>query len=175
MTCILYFFQGIFPNELVRTAFSIHFDVTARLPSPLDHNIHLKYGSSSCSSGSGDNNSSRSVFKLPPGLKSRLCRALDSPQSKGQNDWRALSAALRLEKFTGFFSARTSPTEAILTLWESMQQNNTSEGSLRMTNSANILIKDPMVNPLTDLLNLLRVIGREDVALMIEKDFNPWL
>ena len=43
-----------------------------------------------------------------------------------------------------------------------------------MTGSANILIKDPM-NPLSELLNLLRLIGREDVAIMIEKDFSPWI
>ncbi len=54
--------------------------VTTRLPSPLDHNV--KFGSSS-SSGSGDKSGSsgyKTGFKLPPGLKSRLCRALDSPQ-----------------------------------------------------------------------------------------------
>ena len=81
----------------------------------------------------------------------------------------------RLEKFSAFFAARSSPTDAILTLWEAIQTNNNSDGT------GNILVKDPSSdfrvpspNPLSELLNLLRVIGREDAALMIEKDFSPW-
>ena len=31
------------------------------------------------------------------------------------------------------------------------------------------------VNPIVDLLNLLRVIGRQDAAQMVEKDFGPWI
>ncbi len=73
------------------------------------------------------------------------------------NDWRALAAALRLE--TGYFQARASPTDCILTLWE-VQNSNVQDGNS---------------NPLVDLLNLLRVIGRQDAALMVEKDFGPWI
>ena len=164
--------QGSYPNELARSTFGIHVDVTARLPSPLDHN--LKFGSGSSSGSAADKSGFRTGFKLPPGLKNRLCRMLDSPQTKGLNDWRALSAALRFEKFSNFFASKSSPTDSILTLWESIQENNPLEGSLRMTSSANILIKETL-NPLSELLNLLRLIGREDVALMIEKDFSPWI
>lgn len=110
---------------------------------------------------SGSTNTSGSdqanVFKLPQGLKSRLCRALDTAPNKTMNDWRALAAALRLE--TGYFQARASPTDCILTLWE-VQNSNVQDGNS---------------NPLVDLLNLLRVIGRQDAALMVEKDFGPWI
>jgi hypothetical protein len=80
-----------------------------------------------------------------------------------------------LEKFSAFFAAKSSPTEAILTLWEAIRN---PEGLTGLTGSGsrstgNGSIKDP--NPLTELLNLLRIIGREDVALMIEKDFSPWI
>jgi hypothetical protein len=84
-----------------------------------------------------------------------------------------------LEKFSAYFAAKSSPTEAILTLWEAIRNPEGSTGSSgrttgsgsRSTGSGSI--KDP--NPLTELLNLLRIIGREDVALMIEKDFSPWI
>ena len=95
------------------------------------------------------------VFKLPSGLKLRLCRMLDQVPNPGLNDWKALAATLRLE--SGYFQSRSSPTECILTLWEVQQHNHTQ------------------VNPIVDLLNLLRVIGRQDAAQMVEKDFGPWI
>ena len=101
------------------------------------------------------------VFRLPAGLKIRLCRALDQ-NGANNNDWRALAAALRLE--TGYFHGRSSPTECILTLWEVQQSNCPNQDGTSTT-----------VNPLVDLLNLLRVIGRQDAALMVEKDFGPWI
>ena len=70
------------------------------------------------SSSSGSSKSSHAAFKLPSNLKLRLCKALDSPPAKGLNDWRALAAGLRLEKFTPYLSAQQSPTECILNLWE---------------------------------------------------------
>ena len=38
-----------------------------------------------------------------------------------------------------------------------------------------ISVEKNSVNPLVDLLKLLRVIGRQDAALMVEKDFGPWI
>ena len=110
---------------------------------------------SSSSGGSSSGSGSRSAFKLPNNLKLRLCKALDSPQSKGLNDWRALAAGLRLERFTSYFANKPSPTECILNLWEVQQQ--------------------VAVNPVNDLLSLLRAIGRQDVATMIEQDVGPWV
>ena len=100
----------------------------------------------------------------------RLCRALDQSggsggANKSMNDWRALAAALRLE--TGYFHGRSSPTECILTLWEVQQSSCCNNVNHEGTTTA--------VNPLVDLLNLLRVIGRQDAALMVEKDFGPWI
>ena len=80
---------------------------------------------------------------------------LDQVPNPGLNDWKALAATLRLE--SGYFQTRSSPTECILTLWEVQQHNHTQ------------------VNPIVDLLNLLRVIGRQDAAQMVEKDFGPWI
>ena len=38
-----------------------------------------------------------------------------------------------------------------------------------------LLFPYSQVNPIVDLLNLLRVIGRQDAAQMVEKDFGPWI
>lgn len=155
----------------LRQTFAVQIDASARLISPLDrrrwkaarNNGLLATTATTSSHGSSAGSSSHhsstdTVFRLPSGLKLRLCRALDHPQSKGLNDWRALAAALRLERFSSsFFAARASPTECILTLWEVQQAGEIG------------------TNPLVDLLNLLRVIGRQDAALMIEKDFGPWI
>ena len=96
-----------------------------------------------------------STSKLPSSLKKRLCQLLDNPHTMGQNDWRALAAGLRMERFNQFFETRGSPTDGILTLWE-VQKG-----------------EDP--GAITDLLNLLRVIGRHDCASMIESEYGPWI
>lgn len=111
------------------------------------------------SSSSGSSKSSHAAFKLPSNLKLRLCKALDSPPAKGLNDWRALAAGLRLEKFTPYLSAQQSPTECILNLWEVQSAANSAFG-----------------NPIGDLLTLLKAIGRRDVATMIEQELvSPWV
>ena len=95
---------------------------------------------------------------LPPSLKFRLCEMLDSPLM-GQNDWRALAAGFRLERFAAFFSTHQSPTECVLNLWAAHKGDGatTAEGSL------------------VELNNLLRVIGRQDCAQIVEAEFQPWV
>ena len=97
-----------------------------RLVNPLDSKKRWKIQNGILTTSSGSTNSSSTtdnVFKLPSGLKLRLCRMLDQvPSQAGLNDWKALAATLRLE--SGYFQQRSSPTECILTLWEVQQQNN---------------------------------------------------
>ena len=100
---------------------------------------------------------SEAPFRFPPPIRSKLCQMLDSPGQPGQNDWRALSAGLRMEKFASYFAQRASPTDAVLTLWEAQRDDSAPEKSV------------------TDLLNLLRVIGRQDCARVIEEEFGPWI
>ena len=109
------------------------------------------------SSSSGSARSCGQPFRLPSSLKLRLCKALDSPPAKGLNDWRALAAGLRLERFTTYLSGQQSPTECILNLWEVQSASGHA-------------------NPLGDLLSLLKAIGRRDVACMIEQEMaSPWV
>ena len=157
----------------LRQTLSVQVDSKARLVSPLDKRRWLRAPRGGClttssngsASGASSSSTEATVFRLPTGLKLRLCRALDCPQSKGLNDWRALAAALRLERFSAsFFATRPSPTDCILTLWE-----------VQATSNRKSEAGTSGFNPMTDLLNLLRVIGRQDSALMIEKDFGPWI
>ena len=151
--------------------FNIQVDTGAKLVNPLASKKRWKIQNGLLTTSSGSTNTSfgsnsqdqNNVFRLPNGLKIRLCRALDQPPNATLNDWRALAAALRLE--TGYFQGRSSPTESILTLWE-VQQQQTKKDSAENGSS---------VSPLVDLLNLLRVIGRQDAALMLEKDYGPWI
>lgn len=78
--------------------------------------------------------------------------SLDEPEFSGLNDWRALAAGLHLEAHADYFErSSASPTEALLNLWE------TKSGAI------------------TDLVNVLRVIGRPDCAGLIENEIGPWI
>lgn len=160
-------FQSDHPET--RQSFSVNIDVTqGRTPIPppfrcgstsrthtVDSNgRHSDITNNSSSSSSGVPFSSP-TFRLPCSIKIQLCQMLDSPQETGQNNWRALAAGLRLERFSSFFSSRQSPTETILNLWEVQRGQDT--------------------NCVADLLNLLRVIGRQDCAQILEDDCGPWL
>ena len=155
-------------TNTVPEVFNIQVDTGAKLVNPLASKKRWKIQNGLLTTSSGSTNTSsttENVFRLPSGLKLRLCRALDTAPNSTLNDWRALAAALRLE--IGYFQGRSSPTECILTLWEVQQQSSSSSG--------NSLAENGSVSPLVDLLNLLRVIGRQDAALMVEKDFGPWI
>ena len=64
-----------------------------------------------------------------------------------------------MENYISFFEKQSSPTECVLSLWEVQIQtscNNTS-------------------SPINELTNHLKLIGRNDVALILEKDVGPWV
>ncbi|XP_026328375.1 netrin receptor UNC5C-like isoform X2 [Hyposmocoma kahamanoa] len=56
-------------------------------------------------------------FKLSARVKRQLCSILDPPNARG-NDWRALASRLGVDRYTTWFATKSSPTEAILELWE---------------------------------------------------------
>lgn len=56
-------------------------------------------------------------FKLSARIKRQLCSILDPPNARG-NDWRALTSRLGVDRYTTWFATKSSPTEAILELWE---------------------------------------------------------
>ena len=99
------------------------------------------------------------IFKLPNNIKLRICKFLDTSSTKEKNDWRSLATQLKMENYISFFEKQSSPTECVLSLWEVQIQtggNNTS-------------------NPINELTNHLKFIGRNDVALILEKDVGPWV
>ncbi|CAH2248388.1 netrin receptor UNC5B-like [Pararge aegeria] len=65
----------------------------------------------------GVNECAESPFKLSVRVKRQLCAILDPPNARG-NDWRALAARLGVDRYTTWFATKSSPTEAILELWE---------------------------------------------------------
>ncbi|XP_045765198.1 netrin receptor UNC5B-like isoform X2 [Maniola jurtina] len=65
----------------------------------------------------GVNECAESPFKLSVRVKRQLCGILDPPNARG-NDWRALAARLGVDRYTTWFATKSSPTEAILELWE---------------------------------------------------------
>nr|CAD7258201.1 unnamed protein product [Timema shepardi] len=57
------------------------------------------------------------------------------------------------EKYINYFATKASPTEHILDLWEARHQE---------------------CSAVPDLLNILRVMGRFDASLLLEKELGPW-
>ena len=82
--------------------FNIQVDTGAKLVNPLASKKRWKIQNGLLTTSSGSTNTSfgsnsqdqNNVFRLPNGLKIRLCRALDQPPNATLNDWRALAAAL---------------------------------------------------------------------------------
>ncbi|ESO83471.1 hypothetical protein LOTGIDRAFT_133401 [Lottia gigantea] len=91
--------------------------------------------------------------RLPPHIRHQLCLLLDPPNARG-NDWRMLAQALTVDRYIIFFATKPSPTENILDLWEARHREETA---------------------VTDLMNILRVMGRMDAASVLEKDMGSWL
>lgn len=61
---------------------------------------------------------------------------------------------LSIFRYINYFATKSSPTEHILDLWEAIHREETA---------------------VTDLMNILRVMGRLDAAAVIEKDIGSWL
>ena len=99
------------------------------------------------------------MFKLPNNLKLRLCKFLDTPRTKEQNDWRALASQLGMQSYVSFFEKQSSPTECVLALWEAQYQTGANASS----------------NPINELTGQLKLIGRNDVVLILEKDVGSWV
>ncbi|XP_045493140.1 netrin receptor UNC5B-like isoform X2 [Colias croceus] len=62
-------------------------------------------------------NEAEGPFKLSVRIKRQLCAILDPPNARG-NDWRGLASRLGVDRYTTWFATKSSPTEAILELWE---------------------------------------------------------
>jgi len=77
-------------------------------------------------------------------------------------DARLLRRTSRLEtngrsfsrRYINYFAVKPSPTDQILDLWEARHREPTS---------------------VTDLLNVLRLMGRTDAASLLERELGPWL
>ncbi|CAP37084.2 Protein CBR-UNC-5 [Caenorhabditis briggsae] len=89
-------------------------------------------------------------FRLPFGVKDELARLLDMP-NESHSDWRGLAKKLHYDRYLQFFASfpECSPTSLLLDLWEA-----SSSGSARAV---------------PDLLQTLRVMGRPDAVMVLER------
>lgn len=86
-------------------------------------------------------------FRLNANMLSNLSKLLDPPTAEG-HDWRLLAERLNVHRYVTFFATRPSPTEAILHLWEARNRE---------------------LLALSNLINILRGMGRFDAAAVIEQ------
>ena len=118
----------------------------------------LNQHASSKSSPSGTLNSSSNNnfvseagrFRLNANMLSALSKQLDPPTAEG-HDWRLLAERLNVHRYVTFFATRPSPTEAILQLWEARNRE---------------------LLALSNLINILRGMGRFDAANVIEQQIH---
>ena len=105
---------------------------------------------STASGGSVNNNnfvSEAGRFRLNANMLASLSKLLDPPTAEG-HDWRLLAERLNVHRYVTFFATRPSPTEAILHLWEARNRE---------------------ILALSNLINILRGMGRFDAAAVIEQ------
>ncbi|XP_073992816.1 unc-5 isoform X3 [Rhodnius prolixus] len=92
-------------------------------------------------------------FRFSKTLRKQLCQCLDPPNARS-NDWRMLAQKLNVDRYINYFATKASPTDHILDLWEARH-------------------REP--SAVTDLLNIFRVMGRSDAAVLLEKELGPWI
>ncbi|CAH1795522.1 unnamed protein product [Owenia fusiformis] len=93
------------------------------------------------------------TFRITGSAKHQLCAILDQPNARG-NDWRLLAQHLNVDRYINYFATKASPTEHILDLFEARHTEETA---------------------VTDLMNMLRIMGRNDAVAVLEKEMGPWL
>lgn len=97
-----------------------------------------------------DGNAVCTNFNLPMEVKEQLSSLLDEP-STASADWRGLAKKLHFDRYLQFFASfpDCSPTSLLLDLWEA-----STSGSARSV---------------PDLLQTLRVMGRPDAVMVLER------
>merc|ERR1712223_1459252 len=116
------------------------------------------YSSSTTVSPLSDtSNHTFSIPKFTSSTRKALCRTLDMTTVHGDN-WRRLSELLGFDQYSAFFAAQTSPSDALLSFWESRDNSLSSQEDSE--NSA----------ALYNLANLLKDINRQDAVVILERD-----
>ena len=122
--------------------------------------ISSGYSSSSTASPLSQNGKHPSfpIPKLSPSTRKALCRTLDMTTVHGDN-WRRLSELLGFDQYSAFFAAQTSPSDALLSFWESRDNSLPSREDTSSSSAA-----------LHNLANLLKDINRHDAVVILERD-----
>ncbi|XP_022688590.1 netrin receptor UNC5B-like, partial [Varroa jacobsoni] len=92
-------------------------------------------------------------FRVSAEARSKLSTLLDPPHHSGA-DWRMLATELGMDRYTNYFATKPSPTTFLLDLWEARHREPTAQANL---------------------INVLRTLGRQDVAQACELLFGSWV
>ncbi|CAG0913210.1 unnamed protein product [Notodromas monacha] len=87
------------------------------------------------------------VFRISGIVKKHLCQSLDPPNLQG-NDWRLLAQHLGMDRYINYFATKSSPTEAILDLWEARNRD---------------------VNAVPEIVAILLSMNRRDAAVSLQQ------
>ena len=74
------------------------------------------------------------------------------------DNWRRLSELLGFDQYSAFFAAQTSPSDALLSFWESRDNSLSTRKDLDNSSA------------LHNLANLLKDINRQDAVVILERD-----
>ncbi|XP_037084126.1 netrin receptor UNC5C-like [Pollicipes pollicipes] len=137
-------------RQMLRVSSSESSQVSSPLPArPTPSTVSANTTGSS--SGSSVVALDRSSGRLSADTRHKLCQCLNPPNSRG-NDWRMLAQMMQVNRYINYFATKKSPTDAILDLWEA---------------------RHPEQSASTELLNILRIMGREDAAQIVEAQVGP--
>lgn len=136
------------PASTLTTTASAGGTMTSSTTSSNNNNFLTGNGSSVATAAFGDPLSGR--FRLSANMLASLAKLLDPPTPEG-HDWRLLAERLNVHRYVTFFATRPSPTEAILHLWEARNRE---------------------ILALSNLINILRGMGRFDAAAVLEQQMH---
>jgi len=141
-------------RQMLRVSSSESGQVSSPLPSrpaATPSTVSATNTTGSSSGGSAVVSLDSSSGRLSVETRQRLCQCLNPPNARG-NDWRMLAQMMQVNRYINYFATKQSPTDAILDLWEARRPDPASAA---------------------ELLNMLRIMGREDAARALESQLGP--
>ncbi|KRY43552.1 Netrin receptor UNC5C [Trichinella spiralis] len=115
--------QKIFQDNCCSSSLTAHLVIYQK--DDYESAVHLKVDSNSWLNIEDHLRPFQPAVRLSQTVKAEICAMLDPPLESG-NDWRMLAHLLGVAHYLPYFASRSSPSELILTLWESREQNCTA-------------------------------------------------
>ena len=148
------------PHNILSTNIPNYHNTRSDIIKANDVHVPFSSGYSSSATTSPLSDGGCHPFPIPKftlSTRKALCRTLDMTTVHGDN-WRRLSELLGFDQYSAFFAAQSSPSDALLSFWES--RDNSLPSRKDSDNSA----------ALYNLANLLKDINRQDAVVILERD-----